>query len=95
MGRNHSDNYQEIQSVFSLNLNSLMQQRSMTNRGLAKEIGVTRGAVNNWTNGKSLPNGEYLVKLSILFQVSIDWLLMPGISRISQNGSEKKQDKRG
>ncbi len=42
---------------------------------IANKIGVSQAAINFYKNGKNMPGGEELYKISKLFGVSIDWLL--------------------
>lgn len=42
---------------------------------LAKELGISRSAVNAWEMGLSTPTTQYVVELAKLFHVSTDYLL--------------------
>lgn len=42
---------------------------------LAKELNVTRSAVNAWEMGLSVPTTQYVVDMARLFRVSADYLL--------------------
>lgn len=51
------------------------KDRSLTQEGLAREIGVTAQAVSKWENGESMPDISILPDLSKAFGVSLDTLL--------------------
>lgn len=53
----------------------LREEKSLTQAGLAKRLGVTRSCVNAWEMGISVPSTQYLVELANIFQVSTDYLL--------------------
>ena len=47
----------------------------MAQEQLAEEINVSRQTISNWENGKSLPDVISLIKISDLYQISLDELL--------------------
>lgn len=47
----------------------------MTQEQIAEEINVSRQTISNWENGKSLPDVISLIKISDLYQISLDDLL--------------------
>lgn len=51
------------------------KQRNLSQEQLGEEIGVTRQTVSNWEIGGTSPNPEQLVKLSHVFEISVDTLL--------------------
>lgn len=55
-------------------LRILREQRDMTQRDLARELGVTQGYVYFLENGHRKPNVDLLLKLSRLFGVTLDEL---------------------
>ena len=50
-------------------------QAGLTQEQVAEKIMVTRQTISNWENGKSLPDIVSIMKLSDLYQISIDELL--------------------
>lgn len=52
-----------------------MRHRGITQEGLTKPLGVTRGAVGHYLSGRNTPNPDQLVVLSKLLDCSLDWLL--------------------
>ena len=47
----------------------------MTQEQIAEQINVSRQTISNWENGKSLPDVISLIKISDLYQISLDDLL--------------------
>ena len=47
----------------------------MTQERIAEELNVSRQTISNWENGKSLPDIISLIKISDLYQVSLDDLV--------------------
>lgn len=65
-------------------IKELRKSCSINQVELAHNLGVTKQCVSNWENDNILPSIEMLVKLSIYFNVSTDYLL--GLSsKISLN----------
>lgn len=61
--------------AFRDNLIKLRTESQLTQEKLAEKINVTRAAVGKWEAGNGTPNIENLVKLSNLFNVTVDELL--------------------
>ena len=53
----------------------LRTQKGLSQEALAEQVYVTRQAVSRWDNGETVPNTETLIRLSKLFDVSINTLL--------------------
>jgi transcriptional regulator with XRE-family HTH domain len=58
------------------NLQMLREKNNLTQLELAEKIGVDLLQVSQWENGVNLPDTENLLKLSKLFGVSVDHLLL-------------------
>lgn len=56
-------------------IKNLRQQLGLTQAELADKVGFTSQTVSNWESGSREPDIEALVKLSSLFNVSLDFLL--------------------
>ena len=54
----------------------LRKERGWSQAQLADALGTTRQAVSKWESEKSLPDIELAVKIGVLFQVSMDYLLL-------------------
>lgn len=51
------------------------EKNGLTQSALAKKLGLSRSAVNAWEMGVSIPSAQYLIELSRLLRVSVDYLL--------------------
>lgn len=63
-------------SRLSKNISYLRTQNGFSQRRLAEALGVGRGTVYNWESEKANPPIDELVKLSRLFKLSIDNLIL-------------------
>lgn len=76
----------DTKEVFSERLRKALKDKGMQQNALAKAIGFSSQAVNNFCLGKNLPNAEALVLISQALNVSIDDLL--GNSGVRANKGE-------
>ena len=53
----------------------LRENKQLSPSDLSKRLGITRSSINAWEMGISTPSTTYLVELSQIFHVSIDYLL--------------------
>ncbi len=53
----------------------LRENKGLSQKALADELGITRYSVNAWEQGISVPSTQYIVELATLFDVSTDYLL--------------------
>lgn len=53
----------------------LRENKQLSQSELSKRLGITRSSINAWEMGISTPSTTYLVELSQIFHVSIDYLL--------------------
>lgn len=60
---------------FSERLKMIRQESNLTQEDLAKKLFVSRQAVSNYEQGKGYPSMDTLVKISNLFNISLDELL--------------------
>ena len=56
-------------------LEKLRREHDLTQKELAVKIGVANNTISQWETGLYKPPTEKLIKLSKLFNVSIDYLL--------------------
>lgn len=56
-------------------IKQLRKLSGMTQEQLAEKLSVSRQALSKWENGTSMPDIESVVKISMLFQISLDELL--------------------
>lgn len=60
---------------FSEHIKHQREELKLSQSEVAKQLSVTRQTISNWENGKSYPSMEMLIKVSEVYQVSIDSLL--------------------
>ena len=77
--QNPQDNYNKPLAV---RLRELIEKKGLSMLQLAKEIGVSRQAINSYTLGESVPDANNLTKIAEYFDVSTDYLL--GLSPVKR-----------
>lgn len=50
--------------------------REMTQEYVSNELNISRQSISRWENGRGYPDVEKLVKLSVLYDVTMDYLLL-------------------
>ena len=75
---------------FEEKLVTLRKKHGMSQEELADQLGVSRQAISRWELGSTLPDAPNLLKLSDLFDVSIDGLLREGDIDEGHPSSEKE-----
>lgn len=60
---------------FNKKLQSLRKKKGMSQEGLAELLDVSRQAVTKWEKGDSYPEIDTIIKISMLFNVTLDGLL--------------------
>ena len=61
--------------IFAERLRELRTERKLSMKALAKEIGASDVAINNWENMINEPKITYLFRLAKFFNVSSDYLI--------------------
>lgn len=56
-------------------LKSARNKKKLTQEQLSEQIGISRQSISNWENSKSYPDIESLIKLSNIYDLSLDVLL--------------------
>ena len=69
--------------IFGTRIRKLRSDLKLSMEGLAKELNTNKSTVSMWENSGVVPREEMLIKISKLFNVSIDYLL----------GNEKREGK--
>lgn len=64
-----------MDNTFSSRLRELRQEKGLSMKQLAKNIGTTDAAISNWENGINEPKLSYLKALAVFFGVTSDYLL--------------------
>ena len=77
--------------TLSEKLYNLRRKQGLSQETLAEKLNCSRQAISKWENGKT-PDAEMLKKYSILFNVSIDYLLKQDIEEhTSVQPAQKKE----
>lgn len=61
-----------------LSIEQKRKEKKITQSDLAKELGVTQGAISQWENGLTEPVIKYIVKMAVIFECTVDELLQKG-----------------
>ncbi len=69
----------ELKEIIGNNISLLRKQNDMTQQELADELAYSDKSVSKWERGEASPDVEVLVKLSKLFQISVDSLLSENV----------------
>ncbi len=64
-----------LRSCFPERLKSLRQEKDMLQQDLAEKLHVSKSTISGWEVGRNQPNYDTLIELSILFGVSVDYLI--------------------
>ena len=57
-------------------IKQLRKFSGMTQEQLAEKLNISRQALSKWENGTSMPDVESVVRISMLFQISLEELLI-------------------
>ncbi|MBN8702890.1 MAG: LexA family transcriptional regulator [Bacteroidetes bacterium] len=68
-------------SVISQNITHLRSLLGISQENLAENLGITRGKVSSYEEGRAEPNIETLIKLSKFFHVAVDALIKSDLRR--------------
>lgn len=61
---------------FSEQMKMIRRRSKLTQEELVKKLNVSRQAVSNWENNRNLPDLEMLIKISSVFVISLDELIL-------------------
>lgn len=64
-----------MKSNFNERIKELRNEKGLGQVELAKEVGVSKSVISMWENGLREPSMNSLIKLSVFFNVSIDYLV--------------------
>ena len=64
-----------MMSKFASRLKELRKKHGLTQKEIAKLIGISQSSYSNWENGNTEPSLENVVRLAKLFGVTTDYLL--------------------
>ena len=63
---------------FGEQIKQLRMDQNLTQEQFAEKLNVTRQAVSNWENDRNLPDIEMLIKMTSVFGISLDQLILGG-----------------
>jgi len=66
-------------NIISKYLQFLRKSNNYTQDDLAKELGISRQAVSKWETGTTIPDLEILLKISKLYDITINDILEPKV----------------
>ena len=64
-----------LKTCFPERLKQLRRDNGMLQADLAEHFKVSKSAVSGWEVGRNQPNYDILIEMSILFSVSVDYLI--------------------
>ncbi|MBS6184246.1 MAG: helix-turn-helix transcriptional regulator, partial [Clostridium celatum] len=71
----------------------IRKEKKMTQEEFAKLFNVTRQTVSNWENEKSYPDLQTLIKISDMFEISLDTLMKGDKTMVKKFDKELLQNK--
>lgn len=96
-------NEQLTKLSLGLKIKEIRMKRGISQKDLAKELGISPGRLSNWENGASFPDFKYMPELSCVLGCSFDYLLginfnnrydelIGGFELLNDKGREKAID---
>ena len=76
--------------IINESLKNIRLDNNLTQDDFAEKLGVTRQTVSSWENGRSYPDIENIVKISEIFNISLDDMLKEYQSHKKVNDSQIK-----
>lgn len=77
--------------IFADKLIKLRKRVGYSQEELAEKMGVTRQSVSKWESAQSIPDIEKIIKISELFGVSTDYLLMDNIEETAEINKDRRK----
>jgi len=56
-------------------LGKILKKRGIKQKYIAEKLGVSETSVSNWVRGNHIPQPKYILKLTLLLNVSIEELI--------------------
>ena len=78
--------------TFGQRLAALRKEKGLTQSDIADKVGITAQAVSKWENDQASPDIDILIKLSEIFDISLDELLGKEKVSVSLNEKPTKKD---
>lgn len=82
---------------FGEQFRKIRTDKKLTQEQIASELNVSRQAVSNWENNRNLPDLEMIVKISMVFNLSLDQLILGDedmnnmTKKLIKDGSESRK----
>ncbi len=64
-----------LKNCFPERLKLLRKDMGMKQSDLAEKLKVSKSAVSGWEVGRNQPNYDVLIEMSIMFEVTVDYLI--------------------
>ena len=77
---------------FGNRLSKLRKEKGLTQNDIADKVGVTSQAVSKWENDQATPDIDILIKLSEIFEISLDELLGKETQKTFLNPAPTKKE---
>ena len=65
----------EVSGVVEKRIKALRENSGLSQADVAHRLGISRTSVSAWEMGSACPNAAYLIELSKLFGVTVDFIL--------------------
>lgn len=75
--------------TFGEKLAKLRKENNYTQEQLSEHLGVSRQAISKWESNSAYPETDKIIRLSELFNCSLDYFLKDGVSEIVGRGKDK------
>ena len=77
----------------AMSILKIRKDKKLTQEEFAKLFNVTRQTVSNWENEKSYPDLQTLIKISDMFEISLDTLMKGDKTMVKKFDKELLQNK--
>ncbi len=78
--------------TFGEKLSTLRKEANLTQKELAQKLGVSRQAITKWEGDNGVPDIDNLLKVSVLFDLSLDELLHYKREEVSLPNVEREEE---
>ncbi|SCX94967.1 Helix-turn-helix [Lachnospiraceae bacterium XBB2008] len=87
----NTNSERDPREIFSANLKNFLSENGITQKELAKRLGVVDATVTEYCNSRRLPKAEILLELKRLYNISIDDILEGNFTSSAEAGSTQKK----
>jgi len=81
---------------FGTQVKNLRSSHALTQEQLAQKLNVSRQTISSWENNRNLPDLEMVVRISQVFELSLDQLILGDMTmtnKLMKDGSEMRRAK--